>query len=82
MALCMPMGCSSSCRTFKLFSSALEWVAQNKLHINHIMHLLDNFLIIAASQEICQRELNLFVDLCGHLGVPIAPEKTCGPATT
>ena len=40
---CMPMGCSSSCRTFELFSSALEWVAQNKLHINHILHLLDVF---------------------------------------
>ena len=79
---CMPMGCSSSCRTFELFSSALEWVAQNKLHINHIIHLLDDFLIIAASQEICQRQLTLFVDLCGHFGVPIAPEKTCGPATT
>lgn len=79
---CMPMGCSSSCRTFELFSSALEWVAQNKLHINHIVHLLDDFLIIAASHEICLRQLNLFVDLCGHLGIPIAPEKTCGPATT
>ena len=40
---CMPMGCSSSCRTFELFSSALEWVAQNKLHINHIVHLLNDF---------------------------------------
>ena len=80
---CMPMGCSSSCRTFELFSSALEWVAQKKLHISHIIiHLLDDFLIVAASREICQRQLNLFVDLCGHLGVPIAPEKTCGPATT
>ena len=79
---CMPMGCSSSCRTFELFSSALEWVAQNKLHINHVIHLLEDFFIIAASQEICQRHLNLFVDLRGHLGVPIAPEKTCGPATT
>ena len=72
----------SSCRTFELFSPALEWVAQNKLHINHTIHLLDEFLIIASSQEICHRQLNLFVDLCGHLGVPITPEKTCGPATT
>ena len=39
-------------------------------------------MIIAASHDICQRQLNLFVDLCGHLGIPIAPEKTCGPATT
>ena len=31
----MPMGCSSSCHTFELFSSALECMAQIKLHINH-----------------------------------------------
>ena len=23
----MPMGCASSCRTFEMFSSALEWIA-------------------------------------------------------
>ena len=43
---------------------------------------VDDSSTIAASHEICQRQLNLFVDLCAHLGVPIAPEKTCGPATT
>ena len=53
-----------------------------KFHISHTVHLLDDFLIIVASHEICQPELNLPVDICGHLGVPIAPEKTCGPATT
>ena len=79
---CMPMGCSSSCRTFEIFSSALEWVAQTKLNINHIIHILDDFLIIAPSHEICHRQLNLFVDFCTNVGVPIAPEKTCGPATT
>lgn len=78
----MPMGCSSSCKTFETFSSALEWIAQNKLKINHILHLLDDFLIIAPSYKLCQEQLNLFVDLGGYLGVPIAPEKTCGPDTT
>lgn len=79
---CMPMGCASSCKTFETFSSALEWIAQNKLNINHVLHLLDDFLIIAPSYKLCQEQLNLFVDLCGYLGVPIAPEKTCGPDTT
>ena len=79
---CMPMGCSSSCRTFELFSTALEWVAQKKLKIAHLIHLLDDFLIIAASKELCHLQLQLFVDLCTYLGVPIAPNKTCGPATT
>ena len=28
---CMPMGCSSSCKTFELVSTALEWVAHKHL---------------------------------------------------
>ena len=78
----MPMGYSGSCRTFELLSSALEWIAQKKLKIEHISHLLDDFLIIAPSQKLCQGQLHLFLDLCSYLGIPMAPEKTCGPATT
>ena len=44
---CMPMGCSSSCKTFEIFSFAIEWIAQKKLHIDHSLHLLDDFLIIS-----------------------------------
>ena len=79
---CMPMGCSSSCRTFETLSSALEWIAQKKLKIDHIIHLLDDFLIITPSQTLCHGQLQLFLDLCSYLSIPIAPEKTCGPATT
>ena len=32
----MPMGCSSSCKTFEMLSSAVEWIAQTKLHIPFI----------------------------------------------
>ena len=78
----MPMGCSSSCKTFEILSTAMEWIAQNKLKINHISHLLDDFLIIAQFQTLCQDQLRLFLDLCSYLDIPIAPEKTCGPATT
>lgn len=78
---CMPMGCSSSCKTFEMFSSALEWIAKSKMEIKHVIHLLDDFLIIAPSFEQCQSQLNLFVQLCGFLSVPLAPEKTCGPST-
>ena len=79
---CMPMGCSSSCRNFEIFSTAVEWVARNKLTIEHIIHLLDDFLIVAPCMALCQAQLDLFVKLCSYVGIPIAPEKTCGPATT
>lgn len=79
---CMPMGCSSSCKTFETFSSAVEWIAQNKLNIRNILHLLDDFLLIAPSAELCQGQLDLFLLLCNYLGIPMAPEKTVGPSTT
>ena len=78
----MPMGCSSSCKAFETLSTAMEWIAQTKLRISRIIHLLDDFLIIAKSQSLCQEQLKLFLDLCSYLGIPMAPEKTFGPATT
>lgn len=77
---CMPMGCSSSCKTFETFSTAIEWIAQNKLHITDILHLLDDFLIISPTEDLCQKHLDLFLMLCSYLGIPMAPEKTVGPS--
>lgn len=79
---CMPMGCASSCLTFETFSTAIEWIARNRLHITGISHLLDDSLIIAPSRQLCQQQLDLFLMLCDYLGIPMAPEKTVGPATT
>ena len=76
---CMPMGCSSSCKTFETFSTAIEWIAQNKLHINDILHL-DDFLIISPTEDLCRKQLDLFLLLCSYLGIPMAPEKTVGPS--
>ena len=77
---CMPMGCSSSCKTFETFSTAIEWIAQSKLHINDILHLLDDFLIISPTEDLCRKQLDLFLMLCSYLGIPMAPEKTVGPS--
>lgn len=77
---CMPMGCASSCKTFERFSTSLEWIAKEKFRISLLLHLLDDFLIIAPSQQLCKLQLDCFLDLCDYLNVPMAPEKTCGPS--
>ena len=77
----MPMGCASSCRTFEMFSSALEWVAKKHLHIEHLVHILDDYLMASSSYHQCCVALRNFISLCNYLGVPIAPEKTVGPQT-
>ena len=56
-------------------------MAQQHLSINFTIHLLDEFLITAPSYQLCHGQLSLFTSFCEFVGVPIAPEKTCGPST-
>ena len=79
---CLPMGCSSSCAIFEAFSTALEWLAINRLGASGVLHILDDFLFIADSQDKCHADLTNFLGMCEYLGVPIAQEKTVGPDTT
>ena len=76
----LPMGCSSSCQIFEDLSTAMEWVGKNKLQIPNIVHILDDFLIIDKSLDTCGTKLNRFLQFCHELGVPMAEEKTVGPA--
>ena len=58
----------------------MEWVAKNKLEIPNIIHILDELLIIDKSLDTCGAKLNRFLQFCHELGVPMAAEKTGGPA--
>ena len=75
----MPMGCSSSCKTFEAFSTATEWIAQDKLGIANLLHLLDDFILIQPTEDQCSTSLRLFLDLCDFLGINLldALEKVC-----
>ena len=75
----MPMGCASSCRTFEMFSTAIEWVAKTHLSMPHLLHILDDYLMAAPTFHQCRINLDGFLSLCTYLGVPMAPEKTVGP---
>jgi hypothetical protein len=79
---CLPMGCSSSCKIFESISTALQWIAQNKLGISHMVHIIDDFLILAGSSSSCRAHLDSFLAMCEDIGIPIAPDKTFYPATT
>ena len=78
---CLAMGLSSSCAIFEAFSTALEWLSINHLGACAVLHILDDFLFIAQSKGQCEHDLDNFILMCNYLGVPLAPEKTVGPAT-
>ena len=67
---CLAMGAARSCKTFETFSTPIQWIAQQKLHIEAIIHLLDDFLLIAASYDSCLTQLNRFLNFCAFIGLP------------
>ena len=60
----------------------MEWIAREKLYIDQILHLLDDFLIVSPFHDLCKQPLDLFLMLCHYLGIFMAPEKTIGPSST
>ena len=78
---CLPMGCRSSCIILERFSTAVEWAAKQIFQADEIIHVLDDFILLAKIKHSCENLLSRFVSLCNYLGVPIAPEKTVGPET-
>lgn len=39
-------------------------------------------MIVAPTRQLCLDQLQLFLDTCQYLGIPMAPEKSIGPLTT
>lgn len=55
---CLSMGASSSCAIFERFSSALEFIALQKLGIKDVVQILNDFLNLGpANSKICQNIL-------------------------
>ena len=76
---CLPQGCSSSCKIFERFSSALKWILKTYFSIVNVVKVLDDFLFIADSYDTCNLYLKTFQKLCEYLNVPLAHRKTEGP---
>ena len=79
---CMPMGCSISCVTFERFSTFLEYCTRKVAGTPNILHYLDDFFFAGRAQSTeCARALTSFTVTCTEFGVPLAIDKTEGPAT-
>ncbi|XP_077774252.1 integrase/recombinase xerD homolog [Podarcis muralis] len=78
----MPMGCSVACAAFEAFSTFLDWALRFKTGAEGVSHYLDDFILVEDSRPKCAELLEAFTSLAGELGVPLAADKTEGPATT
>ena len=52
-------------------------MAKYKCNVDHIVHILDDFLILDSPyNNQCNEKLSSFLAMCSDLGVPIKKEKT------
>ncbi|XP_058610956.1 uncharacterized protein LOC131526627 [Onychostoma macrolepis] len=81
-AVRLTFGCKSSPKIFNMLSEAVCWILSNNYAIPHLIHLLDDFLIISPPDAIPAAHILTAQKVFSELGIPIAQEKTLGPATS
>ena len=77
---CLPFGSRSSPFIFNTFANLLLWILIVYGGIQCIIHYLDDFFLCAASRQECQSNMDTMVSLFSELGIPLADDKTVGPA--
>ena len=79
---CLPMGCSTSCQTFELFATSLQWILTSVLGVQHMSHILDDFIFFGApNSSSCSTGLQAFITLADSLNIPLRADKTVLPST-
>ena len=78
----LPFGLRSAPKIFTAVVDALQWCICKK-GVHGLDHYLDEFIIVAPpASDHAWIFLQLLEDECDALGVPLAPEKKEGPATS
>lgn len=75
------MGCSSSCRSFELLSTSLQWILQQYFQVNYVSHILDDFMFFHKDKDQCLLSLASFHALSKDINLPINHQKTIYPTT-
>ena len=76
----LPFGLRSSPWLFNQMADAVEWILCVKFSIRHVIHYLDDFLILASTSKKGQKILDTTLATLQRLGIEWAPEKVQGPA--
>ena len=71
----MQFGTASATAIFEWFSSAAELMATKLLLIQHIVHYIDDFMLLAKTKRTCEMQLDALLKLFKLLGLPVAPHK-------
>ena len=78
MYLCF--GLRSSPFLFNQLSDALEWIVKHNYHIQHVIHILDDFFIAEESKLACLTSFSTLLRVFMSLKAPVVSSKTIGPS--
>ena len=79
---CLPFGHSISCALFQSFSDALTHLAQYLIKLKTgvenaaLTNYPDDFLFTTLLRELTNTMIDIFMDICKQIGVPLSMEKT------
>ena len=77
----LPFGLRSAPKVFNAVADALELILLEN-GVRYLWHYLDDFITLGKpGMGECEFHCRLVQEFCGRLGVPLAEEKTVGPAT-
>jgi hypothetical protein len=71
----LPMGARSGCAIFEAFSTAIQHIAERK-GCGDMCHILDDFLLVVIDDGTSLSKLQIFLDICQQIGVPMVQDKT------
>ncbi len=77
----LPFGLRSAPKIFNAVADALQWHLI-QAGVERLFHYLDDYILVGPPRsQVCQSQLQILLEECARLGVPIADHKTEGPAT-
>ena len=77
----LPFGLRSAPLLFTAVADAAQWIME-KRGARPVFHYIDDFITVGrAETSQCQRNVEIMEAVCEESGLPLAPEKSEGPAT-
>ncbi len=78
----MQFGITSATAIFEWYSSAAQYIAQRTCALKHVVHYVDDFMILIKGINAAKLALESVIKLFAELGIPISMSKLEGPSTS
>ena len=78
----MQFGITSATAIFEWYSSAAQYIAERACALQHLVHYVDDFMILIRGKTAAKLALDSVLKLFAELGIPISMNKLEGPSTS